>query len=62
MPGRHDNNILPAVMMMAGLDAGLMCAPNPGSTGPPPTEALPPDEDGEGQPAQEPQALTRDKT
>ena len=33
MPGRHDNNnnILPAVMMMAGLDAGLMHAPNPGA-------------------------------
>ena len=65
MPGRYDNDILPAVMMTAGLDAGLMHAPNPGceATGAPPNnQALPPDEDGEGQPAQEPQALTRDET
>ena len=31
MPGRYDNDILPTVMMMAGLDAGLMYAPNPGA-------------------------------
>ena len=31
MPGKYDNDILPAVMMTAGLDAGLMHAPNPGA-------------------------------